>query len=144
MKPRLEFSQMRRFSTGMTRLTARYPGWLISFMTQQAYQFLQKVRKRTPVDTGLLQKSWRLQSIKWEGRAVTATFRNDAVDGWAAYASFVEEGHAKPYKAGAGPGSADWVRGYFMLKYTEEEMQRLLPPRLQSEVRALFRRYGVG
>lgn len=144
MQIQFDYSGMKQFSKGFHQLTLHWPRWLRTFLNDQARDFLNRVRKRTPVDTGRLKRSWRLHSIAWRGNQLVATFINDANDGRASYASFVEEGHATPYHAGAGPGSGHWVRGYFMLRYTEKEMERLVPQRLKSEVKALFKRYGVG
>ena len=59
------------------------------------------------------------------------------------YATFVEYGHAKPYKAGAAPGSADWVEGYFMMTVSLEVIQRNMPARFNKEFDQFITSLGV-
>jgi hypothetical protein len=59
------------------------------------------------------------------------------------YADFVEYGHAKPYKSGAAPGSADWVQGYFMMTVSLDYIYRTMPARFNTEFRAFVQEMGV-
>lgn len=145
MKLVVDYSGSKYAAQRLGVLCAGWPRWLTMFLQEQAEIFLEKIRLRTPVDSGRLQESWKLESIRWQGNALVAQFLNDANDGRASYASFVEYGHAKPYKSGlAEPGTSDWVMGAFMLTFTVQEMEKLIPIALHSEMQDFFAKMGWG
>jgi hypothetical protein len=59
------------------------------------------------------------------------------------YSTFVEYGHAKPYKSGALPGSKDWVVGSFMMTITLDEVERNLPLRFDAKFKTFLISMGV-
>lgn len=138
------YDQLRAFATNFSGMSMALRNWLYNFMNEEAERFLADIRRRTPVRTGRLRAAWKLKSLKWDGTTIEAVFVNEANDGYASYADFVEEGHAKPYKSGAKEGDADWVQGKFMLKYTEKELRQSLPSRLRKEFKAYVKSYKVG
>jgi hypothetical protein len=84
----------------------------------------------TPVDTGDLRNNWKYDVIK-KGDTYIIVIYNQLE-----YASFVENGH-RIVIAGKTVG---WVEGRFMLKLTEEEMQRIAPNMWEKEVVKEMRR----
>ena len=91
-------------------------------------RFIAEVKPRTPVDTGDLRNHWKLDGITRSGNTLNVWFVNSMY-----YATFVEYGHAKPYKSGAQEGSDDWVEGYFMMTVSLEIIQRNMPARFDRE-----------
>jgi hypothetical protein len=60
------------------------------------------------------------------------------------YATYVEYGHAKPYKSGiAAYGGPDWVDGYFMMTASIAVIERKMPIRFESEFRKFLLSLGV-
>lgn len=135
-----------RLSEGLEAVVDEFNQWLFTFLLIQADEFLRRVKLRTPVDKGLLQKSWKLNKIGWRGDTLEAEFINDANDGWASYATFVEYGHAKPYlgEATRPHESTDWVMGAFMLTYTVRELEKEMPVELQNSFAKFLKKHGVG
>ena len=117
---------------------AEYRIWLDKFLTEQADSFVQSVKRRTPVDTGNLKSRWVFLNPKWSGDTLTVEVWNSAY-----YASFVEYGHAKPYKSGAQEHSDDWVEGYFMMTITEEEISRAIPKRWEKPFMTFLKQGGI-
>ncbi|RKD22551.1 hypothetical protein BEP19_09830 [Ammoniphilus oxalaticus] len=91
---------------------------------------LRKVKLMTPVDTGNLRNTWKSDVVK-KGDTYIIVIYNQTE-----YASFVEKGHRKVV-AGKTVG---WVEGKFMLKLTEEEMQRIAPNMWEKEIEKEMRR----
>lgn len=118
----LNFDDFTKFRKQFHQLTEQFDRWLISFVTQQANQFIENVTRRTPVDTGYLASQWKIDRIVKRGNDLVVYYSNEAE-----YASWVEEGHAKPYKSGAAVGSIDWVNGFFMLKLSLDELYANMP-----------------
>lgn len=127
-----DYSEFVKFGKQLEKATYNFDQWLINFMTEQANKFLISVKRRTPVDTGNLVDSWKIDRIVKRGNDIVVYYSNEAVspDG-AHYASWVEEGHAKPYQSGAAEGSINWVNGAFMLKITLDELYKNLPRDLE-------------
>lgn len=136
-----DYAETSKWIQGLEGIQQELHNWLFQYMYRKMNQFLERVKARTPVRTGLLVESWKIQRIEWEGATLSAYYINDAHDGWANYATFVEYGHAKPYKAGAKPGSSDWVQGFFMLTFTEKEIEKEIPTELKTGLKHLFQKH---
>ena len=135
-----DYSSFADYRRRFNRLSIDFEKWLISFMTREGNRFIREVKLRTPVDTGDLRNHWRLDTITGithgaGGRELNCWFINTMY-----YATFVEYGHAKPYKAGAAEGSADWVDGYFMMTVSIDQIERSMPARFDTE----FRQFLLG
>lgn len=121
------------------------------FIREQAEWFVQRVAMRTPIDTGRLVRSWKIEQVQLKGDTVSVTITNTADDGNAEYSSFVEYGHATPYhsqhaytRRGAedmvypmrvfGSGK-NWVKGAFMATFTVKEVIERMPAQLQRKVK---------
>lgn len=130
-----EFKQLRKNFSIMTR---EFDSWIHNFLLDEGMRFIREVKFRTPVDTGDLRNHWRLEGVKRSGNALQVSFVNTMN-----YASFVEYGHAKPYKSGSSEGSSDWVDGYFMMTVSIEVIQRELPTRFNNEFQIFLSNMGV-
>lgn len=124
----LDYSEFKAFTDNMTRLSMEFEHWIEEFLLQEGMRFLREVKHRTPVDTGDLRNHWKLDGIARSGNELQVWFVNSMY-----YASFVEYGHAKPYKSGASEGSDDWVEGYFMMTVSLEKIERTMPARFNKQ-----------
>ena len=110
-----DYSDFQNYRNNFAKFTREFDSWLHKFLLKEGQRFIAEVKPRTPVDTGDLRNHWKLDGITRDGDELKVWFVNPMY-----YATFVEYGHAKPYKAGAAPGSADWVEGYFMMTVSLE------------------------
>lgn len=133
-----DYSEFKAFRKNWAHLTKDFENWLYSFLFNQGMLFIRNVKLRTPVDTGDLINHWELDpNIVRIGDILHIYFTNVMY-----YATFVEYGHAKPYKSGAGPGSVDWVDGFFMMTVAIEDIEMAMPAKFDLA----FKKYldGLG
>ena len=133
-----DYSQFQMFRNNFSRFTRQFDSWMHQFLLREGMRFIAQVKPRTPVDTGDLRNHWKLDGITRQGDELKVWFVNPMY-----YATFVEYGHAKPYKAGAVEGSADWVDGYFMMTVSLEIIQREMPARFNREFQQFITSLGV-
>lgn len=133
-----DFTEFQAYRDNFMKMYLGYQKWLNQFLLNQGLKFIRDVKLRTPVDHGDLRQQWALDGITRKGDILEVHFVNPMY-----YASFVEYGHAKPYKAGAAEGSADWVDGYFMMTVTIDEIERNLPARFDKEFRNYLKGMGL-
>lgn len=131
------FEGFKRYVKKMKSVDTSFSSWLQSYFTQQCNQFINNVKNLTPVDTGDLRNHWVIDSIVREGDTLICTFSNSME-----YATFVEYGHAKPYKAGAVEGSDDWVEGHFMVTISLSKLERDLPVQFSQQFRLFMSQLG--
>ena len=134
----LDYSDFQNYRNNFAKFTKEFDSWLHKFLLKEGQRFIAEVKPRTPVDTGDLRNHWKLDGITRDGDELRVWFVNPMY-----YATFVEYGHAKPYKAGAQPGSADWVEGYFMMTVSLEVIQRNMPTRFNQQFQAFIESLGV-
>lgn len=133
-----DYSQFQDYRNRFNKMSKEFDAWFHQFLLNEGMRFIAKVKPRTPVDTGDLRNHWQLEGITREGNTLKCWFINPM-----RYASFVEYGHAKPYKSGAAEGSADWVQGYFMMTVTIDEIQAAMPARFNAEFTKFLLSLGV-
>lgn len=133
-----DYSEFQKFRNNFAKLTREFDGWIHRFLLKEGMRFIAEVKPRTPVDTGDLRNHWKLDGITRSGDTLQVWFVNPMQ-----YATHVEYGHAKPYKAGAAEGSADWVEGYFMMTVSLEVIQRNMPTRFNREFEKFLASLGV-
>lgn len=119
-----DFSEFDKFRDNFARLTRGFDMWIHQFLLEEGWRFIREVKTRTPVDTGDLRNHWKLDGITRSGDTLQVWFVNTMY-----YASYVEYGHAKPYRSGAAVGGPDWVEGYFMMTVSLEVIYRNMPAR---------------
>lgn len=129
----LDYSEFQNFRNKFAKFTREFDSWMHRFLLKEGMRFLTEVKQRTPVDTGDLRNHWKLDGITRTGDTLQVWFVNPMY-----YATFVEYGHAKPYKSGAVEGSADWVEGYFMMTVSLEIIYRDMPARFDRELQAFL------
>lgn len=133
-----DYSEFHRLRNNFAKLTREFDLWINQFLLNEGMRFIAEVKPRTPVDTGDLRNHWKLDGITRSGDILQVWFVNSMH-----YATFVEYGHAKPYKAGAAEGSADWVDGYFMMTVSLEIIQKKMPARFDKQFQSFIASLGV-
>lgn len=133
-----DYTDFLRYRNNFNRMYREFDAWLRLFLLREGMRFIAGVRPRTPVDTGDLRNHWQLDGITRDGEGLKCWFVNSMY-----YATFVEYGHAKPYKSGAPEGSPDWVPGYFMMTVTLDQIQREMPRRFDAAFTQFLLSLGV-
>ena len=101
-----------------------------------AARLLRMVVQRTPADTGTLRRAWTAGTSS-EGYANSVQVNHSgnvyeiAITNPKEYASYVEYGHRTPNHKG-------WVPGKFMMKISEEELERIVPAILEQRIYRYF------
>ena len=101
-----------------------------------AARLLSMVVQRTPADTGTLRRAWTA-GTSCEGYANSVQVNHSgnvyeiAITNPMEYASYVEYGHRTPNHKG-------WVPGKFMMKISEEELERIAPAILEQRIYRYF------
>ena len=101
-----------------------------------AARLLKMVVQRTPADTGTLRRAWT-DGTSYEGYANSVQVNHSgnvyeiAITNPMEYASYVEYGHRTPNHKG-------WVPGKFMMKISEEELERIAPAILEQRIYRYF------
>ena len=101
-----------------------------------AARLLKMVVQRTPADTGTLRRAWTAGTSS-EGYANSVQVNHFgnvyeiAITNPMEYASYVEYGHRTPNHKG-------WVPGKFMMKISEEELERIAPAILEQRIYRYF------
>lgn len=101
-----------------------------------AARLLRMVVQRTPADTGTLRRAWTAGTSS-EGYANSVQVNHSgnvyeiAITNPKEYASYVENGHRTPNHKG-------WVPGKFMMKISEEELERIAPAILEQRIYRYF------
>ena len=99
-----------------------------------AARLLRKVIKRTPKDTGNLQKGWTVGQIQKMGDTYVIEVINPVN-----YAQYVEYGHRQePGRFVPAIGKrlkADWVNGQFMMTISAQEIQNVTPKVLEAKLK---------
>lgn len=134
----LDYSEFEQYRNNFARFTVEFESWIRKFLLREGMRFIAEVKRRTPVDTGDLRNHWKIDGLTRNGDELRVWFVNPMY-----YATFVEYGHAKPYKSGAQPGSPDWVEGYFMMTVSLEVIYRTMPARFNAEFEKFITSLGV-
>lgn len=135
-KTGFDFNETTKFVNKFRKTSKLFDAWLLDFMYGIAEKLVREIAKRTPVDTGLLRDSWRVEKVEKQGREIVAWFRNDQD-----YASHVEWGHAWPYYGGiASEGDIEWVPGRFMMRISLQKAYADLPKEFRREFQEFLRR----
>ena len=102
-----------------------------TFIKQQAMQLALRLialtKDKTPVDTGLLRRSWAMGTVEKVGNKYIVTVMNNVE-----YASMVEYGHRNRNHTG-------WVPGRYMLTVSENELKEAAPGIINSRIEAFLR-----
>lgn len=125
-----EFSEVLNIKASLVELNKAAHIVHMKVAKRIAQLAIRKVKKMTPVDDGDLRDNWKYDVIK-KGNSFIIVIYNQIE-----YASFVEKGH-RIVVAGKTVG---WVEGRFMLKLTEDEMERIAPNMWKKEIEKEMKR----
>lgn len=125
-----EFSEVLNIKASLVELNKAAHVVHMKVAKRIAQLAIRKVKKMTPVDQGDLRDNWKYDVIK-KGSSFIIVIYNQME-----YASFVEKGH-RIVVAGKTVG---WVEGHFMLKLTEDEMERIAPNMWKKEIEKEMKR----
>ncbi|MGD9678427.1 MAG: HK97 gp10 family phage protein [Vulcanibacillus sp.] len=103
------------------------------FLLEMAYRAERKIKKRTPVDTGDLRRTWRVGEVKRRGNSYIVEIFNNTE-----YAPYVEYGHR------TGSELTTWVEGRFMMTISMKEIERELPRYLEKRQKELLEQIMKG
>lgn len=134
----LDYSEFQKYRDNFAKLTREFDGWIHRFLLNEGLRFIAEVKPRTPVDTSDLRNHWKLDGMTRSGDTLQVWFVNPMY-----YATFVEYGHAKPYRSGAVEGGPDWVEGYFMMTVSLEIIERNMPARFNQQFQVFLASLGV-
>ena len=110
----------RGFKTQMEGLQRKFPEFIKTILKRIGMRLWHKVRMYTPVDTGLLRRSWTLKPPKYDGKEASIEIEN-----LVKYAVPVEKRHNR------------WVKFYpgrFMLKRAFGDIESNAPKILEKEI----------
>lgn len=125
-----EFSEVLNIKASLVELNKAAHVVHMKVAKRIAQLAIRKVKKMTPVDQGDLRDNWKYDVIKKSSSFIIVIYNQME------YASFVEKGH-RIVVAGKTVG---WVEGRFMLKLTEEEMERIAPNMWKREIEKEMKR----
>ena len=86
-KGSFEYKDFLKLRQNMLEAEKQIDPWLEDFFIEQGVKALNLAKPRTPVDTGLLQKSWQLSSVTRKGNTLMLDLFNEVE-----YASYMEHG----------------------------------------------------
>jgi len=133
--------ELRQQLVGMD---AEFDTFCRKFLLQMGLRCLAAVKKRTPVDTGMLRNSWKIGEV----RRGLGGYEIDIINP-IEYASYLEYGHWQRrrwvpgvwvggkfvYDPDAKTGmllTDKYVKGFYMLRLSMEQIEREMPTRLRT------------
>ena len=126
----LDYSDLLKLQTSFNEFAIDVDDLLKKMARKIAKALLNRTIKRTPVDTGNLQRNWRAHIHK-EGHEYIIEVSNNTE-----YASYVEHGHRQAvgkYVPAIGKRLVSpFVEGKHMLKIAEDEVKRVAPHQLEA------------
>lgn len=122
---KFDFSEFRRLAESFQKAADGnvMDQFIRDFLMEMAMRSLRKIKKRTPVDTGELRRSWQVGSVEKQGDAYTVEIFNPVE-----YSKYVEYGHR------SGKDLTKWVQGRFMMTISMNEIERELPAYLEKRM----------
>lgn len=128
----LDYKEFAQFTAAFDEVIAAYPAFMKQFLTELGIEWLNKTIFRTPVDTGNLREKWELLDVYKQGNDYIITLYNPTE-----HASFVEYGHSQQpgrYVPAIGKRLVrDFVPGKFMVKISQEEVEREMQKRFDAK-----------
>ena len=136
MAKNVDYSELAKYTDTIQKQMrgANWDGFVESCAKELAARLLRKVIKRTPKDTGNLQKGWTTGEIRREGNNYIIEVINPVK-----YAEYVEYGHRQEpgrYVPAIGKRlKASWVEGRFMMTISAQEVQNIAPKVLEAKLK---------
>lgn len=129
-----DYRQFMDAYRALDRVNREFDQWLHQFLLEEALRTLRLVRPLTPVDTGLLRRSWSISRVERTGNSLVVYLINPVE-----YASFQEHGFEYQTKNGYG-----WYPGHHMAEISIRKVQAAMPARFNREFARWLRTLGWG
>ncbi|SFA87594.1 Bacteriophage HK97-gp10, putative tail-component [Acetitomaculum ruminis DSM 5522] len=111
-----QYRQLKEFQKKVMRLNgAQRDEFFTSTLNELGARLLRKTKIKTPVDTGILRRGWKVDPAGKTASGYQITISNPIE-----YASYVEYGHRTKNRSG-------WVNGKFMLTKSKSEIKSIMP-----------------
>ena len=121
----------REFKRKMKSMQREFPTFTKIMLGRLGLRLMAKIKKLTPVDTGLLKRSWYMNTPNVRGEIATVEIKNNVV-----YALAVEMGRKLR--------NGGFVPGWIMMKLGFKEMEPQIPQILEQEIQTFINRHGGG
>ena len=121
----------RDFKKKMKAIQLTFPTFTKVILGRLGLRLMAKIKKLTPVDTGLLRRSWYMNAPNVKGEIASVEIKNNVE-----YALAVEMG--RKLKNGG------FVPGWIMMKLGFREMEPQIPQILEIEIQAFINKMGGG
>lgn len=136
---KVDYKQLQQFSQKLEQLQQVDIDQFCREMAKElAARLLRKAVKRTPVDTGTLERGWTTTPLEKTG----AQYRIDVINP-TEYAIYVEYGHRQTpgrYVPQIGKRLKEgWVKGKFMLTISVQELEHQMPSLLEKKLYAMLK-----
>lgn len=124
---KVDYSQLIKFQKKIEKLSKNDTEQLMTECANLlANELLSKVKRRTPVDTGILRNNWAIGVITKEGSTYKIDVMNDT-----SYANYVEFGHRILNKNHKVIGT---TKGVHMLEISKNELEVIKPEILKRKI----------
>lgn len=124
-----KFEGLKDFKKSLDILGELIPKFFEECIKELSARLLAKTIARTPVDTGLLRRSWTIGQIVHIPAGIEVEIINPVE-----YAMYVEYGHRTRNHKG-------WVEGRFMLTISIDELEREMPAILDKKLEQFLKRH---
>ena len=116
------YSEFRKLYENVQRASRSLDQWLESFLVSKATDALALTKTRTPVETGRLQREWKLSSVERTLTTLKIYIMNETE-----YASFMEMGFTYQVE-----GQNIWREGHHMAEISLLEVSKSIPDDLSK------------
>ena len=116
-----EINGLDNFIKNINNIQSNFHGELQSLVEKHGGILLRNTKKKTPVDTGQLRRSWELEKGDLYVKIMNRT----------SYSIFIEYGHRTR-------GGKSYVEGVYMLKTSFEKTEK----DFENDLEKLFKKYG--
>ena len=132
---RIRLLTLKQFKERLDKLSGKSKNDFIKKqLTKTGEKLLEKTQKRTPVDTGLLRDSWRINKPQKVRGGWEIKMKNNAKGGWGTtnfpdgdyYATHVEFGHVMP--------NGKYIKPVYMATKSIQEIEARLPEELNVQM----------
>lgn len=130
----VEFEQLENYYDEVVKATNDFDDFLKDFLIEMANRLIAETKKRTPVITGDLRRSWILGDIIGSGKNISVEIKNGME-----YATEVEYGH-RLVKNGMEIG---WVDGRFMLTISIDRIRKQILLRYKIQFEQFLHQRGL-
>lgn len=111
-----QYRQLKEFQKKVMRLNGtQRDEFFTSTLNELGARLLRKTKIKTPVDTGILRRGWKVDPAGKTVSGYQITISNPIE-----YASYIEYGHRTRNRSG-------WVNGKFMLTKSKSEIKSIMP-----------------